>query len=149
MKRIQKIVSVILAVFVLLIAVGVNISKMKCDDDGALYFGTEVPSCSMEKEVACELSQKKVSCCMAEIEKTCCPETKDNSCASETELFHFDFETLVTSSNINFSIVSVMDVFLTISSSNYINLKVVKYLSGIPPPKLKKPVLSQIQSFLL
>ena len=96
-----------------------------------------------------ELSQKKVSCCMAEIEKTCCPETKDNSCASETELFHFDFETLVTSSNINFSIVSVMDVFLTISSSNYINLKVVKYLSGIPPPKLKKPVLSQIQSFLL
>jgi hypothetical protein len=86
---------------------------------------------------------------MLEIEKACCPETEDKSCASETELVHFDFETIISFSNYDFSllvrpIINIIcsDVFSISKFSN-------NFQSGIPPPKLNKPVLSQIQSFLL
>ena len=41
-----------MATMVMFLSVGIHISKMKCAEDGQLYFGTEVPSCSMEKEVS-------------------------------------------------------------------------------------------------
>ena len=88
----------LMSTMVLFLSMGVNISKMKCAQDGALYLGTEVPSCSVENEVLCEVERKRVSCCNLEVVKSCCPETKDNSCASETENIQFDFETLIPSS---------------------------------------------------
>ena len=138
-----------MAIFTMLLSMGLNISKMKCAKEGAVYLGIEVPSCSQEKEIQCEKVQKKVSCCMLEIEKACCPETGDKSCASETELVHFNFETIISFSSYDFShseypIINIIssDVFFISKFSN-------NFQSGIPPPKLNKPVLSQIQSFLL
>ena len=64
-----------MATMVIFLSIGMNISKMKCAEDGQLYLGTEVPSCSMDAELMCEAKQDKISCCMKEIEKSCCPET--------------------------------------------------------------------------
>ena len=108
-KEIFKVVvSIVMAVFILSISIGVNISKMKCNEDGDLYLGSEVPSCSMENEVICEGKQEKISCCMKEIKKLCCPEKNDNSCASETETIQFDFETLLTAFDPDFSVASIL-----------------------------------------
>ena len=149
-KEIFKVVvSIVMVVFILSISMGVNISKMKCNEDGDLYLGSEVPSCSMENEVICEGKQEKISCCMKEIKKLCCPEKNDNSCASETETIQFDFETLVTVFEVDFSVVPVLLSAFNLTDCFNANYNVQIYLSDISPPKLHKPVLSKLQSFLL
>jgi hypothetical protein len=128
---------------------GVNISKMRCDKDGTLYLGTQVPSCSEENEVVCNKEQEKVSCCMIEVQKSCCPETNDKSCASSTQNVHYDFETILTVFELDFSEkASLLSFFNSYYSKSYF-VKVNNYFSGIPPPKLNKPILAEIQSFLL
>ena len=138
-----------MTLLVIVLSLGIHVSKMKCAEGGAVYLGTEVPSCSQEKEVQCEQVQKKVTCCMLEIEKACCPETQDNTCASETELVHFDFETIISFSNYDFSL--LLHPIINIICSDVFSISKISnnFQSGIPPPKLNKPVLSQIQSFLL
>ena len=149
-KEIFKVaLSIVMAVFILSISIGVNISKMKCNEDGDLYLGSAVPSCSIENEVICEGKQEKISCCMKEIKKLCCPERNGNSCASETENIQFDFETLVTVFEVDFSLVPVLLFRFNLTHCFNTNYNVRTYLSDIPPLKLHKPVLSQIQSFLL
>ena len=138
-----------MAAIVLCLSIGIHISKMKCAVDGQLYLGTTVPSCSLDTKVMCMDEQEEISCCMREIEKSCCPETKDETCASETENIHFDFETLVSNQMFSFTDISI-DLSLFYSScSTQTNQLVNNFQSGIPPPKPKQPILSQIQSFLL
>ena len=150
MKNTFRNTSVLLmATIVMFLSIGMNISKMKCAEDGALYFGTEVPSCSIESEVFCENNEEKVSCCMIEVEKSCCPETEDNSCASETENIQFDFETTVSITYFDFSLLAIPLFHTAYSFVFSANKKANNYLSGISPPKIIKPNLSQIQAFLL
>ena len=149
-KEIFKVVSsIVMGVFILSISMGMNISKMKCDEDGALYLGSEVPSCSMENEVICTKEQEKIFCCMKEIKKSCCPEKNDNSCASETETIQFNFETLVTVFEVDFSVAQSLLFTFNFTYCFNANDNLSTYLSDIPPPKLHKPVFSKIQSFLL
>ena len=139
----------LMAAIVLCLSIGIHISKMKCAVDGQLYLGTTVPSCSLDTKVMCMDEQEEISCCMRGIEKSCCPETKDETCASETENIHFDFETLVSNQMFSFTDISI-DLSLFYSScSTQTNQLVNNFQSGIPPPKPKQPILSQIQSFLL
>ena len=150
LKEIFKVVfSIVMAVFILSVSMGMNISKMKCDEDGSVYLGTEVPSCSVENEVVCNEEQEKVSCCMLEVVKSCCPETNDESCASSTQNIHYDFETILTVFELDFSEKTILLSFFNSYDSKSYFVKVNNYFSGIPPPKLNKPQLSQIQSFLL
>ena len=150
LNEIFKVVfSIVMAVFILSISMGMNISKMKCDEDGSVYIGTEVPSCSVENEVVCNKKQEKVSCCMIEIQKSCCPETNDKSCASSTQNIHYDFETILTVFELDFSEKSSLLSFFNSYDSKSYFVKVNNYFSGIPPPKLNKPQLAQIQSFLI
>ena len=138
-----------MATMVIFLSIGMHISKMKCAADGQLYLGTDVPSCSMEKEVACQAKQEKVSCCMIEVEKQCCPETKDKSCASETESIQFDFETLVSDSEFSFEEEILLYSSIFVSNCFQQFKSVNAYATNIPPPKLNKPLLANIQSFLL
>ena len=150
LKEIFKVVfSIVMAVFILSVSMGMNISKMKCDEDGSVYLGTEVPSCSVENEVVCNKKQEKVSCCMIEIQKSCCPETNDESCASSTQNIHYDFETILTVFELDFSKITILLSFLNSYDSKSYFVKVNNYFSGIPPPKLNKPILAKIQSFLI
>jgi hypothetical protein len=150
LKEIFKVVfSIVMAVFILSVSMGMNISKMNCDEDGSVYLGNEVPSCSEEYEVVCNKEQEKVTCCMIEIQKSCCPETNDESCASSTQNIHYDFETVLTVFELDFSEkASLLSFFNSYESKSYF-VKVNNYFSGIPPPKLNKPILAKIQSFLI
>tara|TARA_B110000196_G_scaffold141526_1_gene122527 strand:+ start:167 stop:619 length:453 start_codon:yes stop_codon:yes gene_type:complete len=139
----------LMATMVIFLSVGMHISKMKCADDSQLYLGTDVPSCSMEKEVACQEKQEKVSCCMIEVEKQCCPETKDKSCASETENIQFDFETLVSDREFSFKEEVLLYSSIFVSNCFQQFKSVNAYATSIPPPKLNKPLLANLQSFLL
>lgn len=136
-------------IMVIFLSIGMNISKMKCADDGQLYLGTSVPSCSIEKEVDCQGKQEKISCCMIEIEKQCCPETKDKSCASEIENIQFDFETLVSKTQISFKEGAFLYFNIFISNCFQQFNSVNAYKTSIQPPKLNKFILANIQSFLL
>ncbi|MDB9809240.1 hypothetical protein OAB72_00760 [Flavobacteriales bacterium] len=150
LKEIFKVVfSIVMAVFIMSVSMGMNISKMKCDEDGSVYLGTEVPSCSEEYEVVCNKEQEKVTCCMIEIQKSCCPETNDESCASSTQNIHYDFETILTVLELDFSEKASLLSFFNSYESNSYFVKVNNYFSGIPPPKLNKPILAKIQSFLI
>jgi len=150
LKEIFKVVfSIVMSVFILSISMGMNISKMKCDEDGSLYLGTEVPSCSVENEVVCNKEQEKMYCCMIEVRKSCCPETNDKSCASSTKNIHYNFETILTIFEFDFLETTILLSFFNSYYSKSYFVKVNNYFSGILPPKLKKPQLSQIQSFLL
>ena len=149
MMKIVRYISVFIGAFLVLsLTIGTHISKIKCAEGGAVYLGSEVPSCSTEKEVHCEQVQNKATCCMLEIEKACCPETQDNTCASETKLVHFEFETIVEFSELDFLVLPT-PLFTSQYICTHIKTNSVVIFSGIPPPKLNKPVLSQIQSFLL
>jgi hypothetical protein len=150
LKEIFKAVfSIVMAVFILSVSMGMNISKMNCDKDGSVYLGIEVPSCSEEYEVVCNKEQEKVTCCMIEIQKSCCPETNDESCASSTQNIHYDFETILTVLELDFSEKASLLSFFNSYESNSYFVKVNNYFSGIPPPKLNKPILAKIQSFLI
>ena len=148
-KMFRNISLVMMTILVVFLSMGVNISKMQCDKAGRVFIGTETMSCSADKDIICDSNQEKISCCILEIKKSCCPEQTDNNCSSDTELVQFDFETIVesiehnTSLSITFYINSVVSSYFT---NNYI---VNNYKSGIPPPKLHKPILVKIQSFLL
>jgi hypothetical protein len=86
---------------------------------------------------------------MIEVQKSCCPETNDKSCASSTQNIHYDFETILTVFELDFSEkASLLSFFNSYDSKSYF-VKVNNYFSGIPPPKLNKPILAEIQSFLL
>jgi hypothetical protein len=147
LRNISLVVLSTLAVF---LSMGVSISKMQCSKDGSLYLGTEVPNC-MEKQVtSCAMDVEKISCCKKkEIKESCCPQTKDNSCAGETVNIQFDFETTFAIVNFNFLLLEV-PLFYTVSNHNFAsNLIANQYQTDIPPQKLNKPQLAQIQSFLL
>ena len=150
MKQILRNISLgVMIILVVFLSMGVNISKMRCDEAGSLYLGSEVPSCSMDNEVICAKEQEKVSCCMLEVVRSCCPEKKDNSCASETETLQFDFETLISAFELNFKEISAL-LYTVVLHDKQCNLKNhINYESGIPPPELYKPELVEIQSFLL
>ena len=150
LNEIFKVVfSIVMAVFILSVSMGMNISKMKCDENGSVYLGAEVPSCSEEYEVMCNKEQEKVSCCMIDVKKLCCPETNDESCASSTKNIHYDFETILTVFEHDFSEKTILLSLLNSYDSKSYFVKVNNYFSGIPPPKLNKPQLAQIQSFLI
>ena len=150
MKKMIRNSSVLLTTFlVMFLSIGLNVSKMKCAEDGTLYLGTEVPSCSMETEVLCGSQQVEMSCCKKEIITSCCPETNDNSCASETENIHFDFETLLSEYEFTFVDFSIELLVFYAASTFQAKQLVNNCQSGIPPPKLKRPIFSQIQAFLL
>ena len=140
---------VILTILVVFLSMGVNISKMRCDENGTLYLGTDVPSCSEENEIVCDQEQEKVSCCMVGVRKICCPETKDKSCSSSTQNIHFDFETLITVFELNFKKINTLLYTVVLYNKQCDFKKYINYISGIPPPKLYKPILAKIQSFLL
>jgi len=149
MRNALKNISVfMMAIIVLFLSIGMSISKMKCADNTQLYFGKDVPSCSMDKEVVCQEKQEKVSCCI-EVEKQCCPEAMDKSCSSETEKIQFDFETTISVNNFDYFLSKTSFFYISTFNHFLINERRTNYLSGISPPKISKPILSQIQTFLL
>jgi len=149
MKTIFSNISVILmALLVMLLSMGINVSIMQCcDQSGKIFIGTEVPSCNTEEDLISASNQENTPCCVLEVKKLCCPE--EDNCLIEIDLIKFDFETLVIS--YNQLVPSFSSFILTSLFTGSVNLEL--HHSNItyrpPPDKLYQPVFSQIQSFLL
>ena len=150
MKTVRNICVLIVAVLVMFLTVGAYISKMQCDKEFSFYLGKEVPNCKTEKNIFCNIDMEKVSCCKKEeMQKSCCPTT--DGCEKDTELFQFTFETLVTQKQ---KITDCKEIFLfKITQNNLFRLSVnhnlITHFQSESPPLLTKPILPEIQSFLL
>ena len=147
-KMFRNISLIMMTILVVFLSMGVNISKMQCDKAGRVYIGTEVPSCNTEKDIIC-VDKQELPCCFLEIKKPCCPETMDNSCSSDSRLIQFDFETLVESTEEIITLTPTVFSLCFISAYCHTNSLLNLYISDIPPQKLNKPLLAQLQTFLL
>ena len=149
-KILKNIFVLIVSVLVMFLTVGSHISKMHCDKGFSLYIGNEVPNCKIEKQISCNIDTEKASCCKTEkMQKSCCPTT--DGCEKDTELMQFTFETLVSQKQ---KITECKEISLfKITQNNLFRLSVndnlIIYFQEESPPLVKKPILPEIQSFLL
>ncbi|MGY8989460.1 MAG: hypothetical protein ACKVJA_04310 [Flavobacteriales bacterium] len=149
-KIVRNICVLIVAVLVIFLSVGAHISTMKCDKEFTFYLGKEVPNCKTEKKISCNIDMEKLSCCKKEeMQKSCCPTT--NGCEKDTELLQFTFETVVAQKQ-NITDCKEIYLFKTIQN-NLFKLSVHDYLithfQAESPLLLTKPILPELQSFLL
>jgi len=84
-----------------------------------------------------------------EMEISCCPTT--DGCDKDTELLQFTFETLVTKKQ---NIIDCKEISLfNITQNNLFRLSVhdnlITHFQAESPPLVTKPILPEIQSFLL
>ena len=150
MKIVKNICVLIVAVLVMFLTIGANISKMHCDKGFSFYLGNNVSNCKTEKQISCNIEIEKVSCCdTEEMQKLCCPTT--DGCEKDTELLQFTFETLVTKKQ---NIIDCKEISLfKITQNNLFRLSVndnlITHFKAESPPLMTKPILPEIQSFLL
>ena len=139
-----------LVTLVMFLTIGAPISKMHCDKGFSFYLGNEVPNCKTDKQISCNVDIEKESCCKKEEMLISCCSTTDG-CDKDTELFQFNFETLVTKKQ---NIIDCKEISLfKITQNNLFRLSVndnlITHFKAESPPLLTKPILPEIQSFLL
>jgi hypothetical protein len=148
-KIAKNIYVLILVTLVMFLTIGSHISKMNCDKGFSLYLGDQVPNCKTEKQISCNIDIEKESCCKTEkMQKSCCPTT--DGCEKDTELLQFTFETVVVQQQ---KITDCKEIsLLKIIQNNLfrsINHNLITHFQSESPPLLTKPILPEIQSFLL
>ena len=145
MKQIFKnIILISMAIFTLLLSMGMHVTKIQCAKGERVFVGTDVSTCKMQ--------EKTTSCCMKKkLVKSCINSEKENIPQKESKLLQFDFETekCKCGEPVDFS---VSLPFLTLLFENYkiskSELFTINHYADVPP-LVNKPILSQIQSFLL
>ena len=150
MKVMKNISVVLISVLVMFLTMGTHISEMQCSKGQSIFLGQEVPNCKINKKISCNNDVEKMSCCKKkEIEESCCPTT--DGCEKETELLQFTFETIVVKKQkitdckeISIFEITQNNIFELSSNDNFI-----VYYKAETPPLLTKPILPEIQSFLL
>ena len=147
-KHTQNFCLLIIASFVLLVSMGINVSKMACDVDSNIYLGIKEFSCTLDQQSSCSINEK--SCCSLKIEKKCCPEEPDNNCKTNSSLIQFDFETVVKSLYnydyfYNYTSCLFFNFFRAQSNYIYKIYRETKFLLVA----INKPQLSTLQMFLI
>ena len=147
---IRNICVLIVSVLVMFLTVGSHISKMHCDKGFSLYLGDEVPNCKTEKQISCNIDIEKESCCKTgKNQKSCCPTT--DGCEKDTELLQFTFETVVAQKQ-KITDCKEISLFSKIQNNLFrlsVNDNLITHFQEESPPLVKKPILPEIQSFLL
>lgn len=143
MRSIFRNISVILmATFVLLLSMGIHVSKVQCKKGSKVFIGTEVANCKMKKEIV-SCSKKK------QVQKSC--KKSENLPKKESKLVQFDFETFDFKEFKSFDI-DLVQLYITLLNKEFYSVEsellTCNHYSD-PPPLVNKPILSQIQSFLL
>ena len=145
MKQIFKnIILIPMAIFTLLLSMGLNVTKIQCAKGERIFIGTELSTCKMQENT--------ISCCKKkEIVKSCTNSQKENSPQKESKLIQFDFETVKCQCGepVDFSVslpfLTLLYEYYQMSDSDL--FYTTHYADA--PPLVNKPILSQIQSFLL
>jgi len=145
MKQFLKnIILIPIAIFTMIMSMGMHVTKIHCDKGESVFIGTDFSICKMQ--------EKTTSCCMKkEVVKSSISSEKDEEPQKESKLLQFDFETekCKCGEPVDFS---VFLPFLTLLYEYYQvyesdSFTINHYTDA--PPLVNKPILSQIQSFLL
>lgn len=131
-----------MATFVLLLSMGMHVSKVQCKKGSKVFIGTEVANCKMKKEIV-SCSKKK------QVQKSC--EKSENLPKKESKHVQFDFETFDFKEFKPFDI-DLIQLYITLLNKEFYSveselLTCNHYADA--PPLVNKPILSQLQSFLL
>ena len=140
----KNIILIPMAIFTLLMSMGIHVTKIQCDKGESVFIGTDISTCKMQ--------EKTTSCCMnKEVVGSNISSEKDKKPQKESKLLQFDFETekCKCGEPVDFS---VFLPFLTLLYEYYQvyesdSFTINHYTDA--PPLVNKPILSQIQSFLL
>jgi hypothetical protein len=90
MNLFRNSVFVLLAIFVVLISMGVNVFKFNCDKNNNLYFGYEDVKCSYDIDCCDDLIIE--SCC--DVSLKCCSVNVEDDCSKENQSIQYNFETV-------------------------------------------------------
>ena len=145
MKQILKYTAIItMTIFVVILSIGIHVTKIQCAKDERVFIGTDVSTCKMqEKTTSCSMKKKLV--------KSCFNSEKENKPQKESKLLQFDFETekCKCGEPVDFSaslpFLTLLYEYYQMSDSDL--FYTTHYADA--PPLVNKPILSQIQSFLL
>jgi len=144
----RNILFTLMAAIMLGLSGGVNISKMHCSKGSKVFFGTENSSCHLQEAPLCAKAQSKKSCCKS----TAIDSSQKLPCNKQTIEFSYDFNSIISSIHnvecaieINTLIKNQFAQQTPITS----NRLPQTYLKDKSPPLVSKPILSQIQSFLI
>ena len=149
-KRIlNKSFVILMSIFVIVISMGLNVSKFCCSENIEIFLSNNISSCSELQTIPSKKDQLNVSCCQYEIEKNCCPENKDNSCSSDIKILKFVFESFISIKESQFSVSNILltNYHQCIKKDNNHVLNNLIYTISLR--HIFKPELSKIQSFLL
>ena len=145
-QSIRNIIFTFMAGIMLCLSGGINITKMQCSKGSKIFLGVENSTCHLQQSSTCE--KTKSSCCKEKTRKT----KKKLPCNKQTIEFSYDFDSVIS---------SIYNVESTIEINTLINNQfahktplILKrlpqtYLKDRTWPLVSKPILSQIQSFLI
>lgn len=140
----KNIILIPVAIFTLLMSMGIHVTKIQCDKGESVFIGTDISTCKMQ--------EKTTSCCMKkEVVKSSISSEKDEEPQKESKLLQFDFETekCKCGEPVDFSVslpfLTLLYEYYQVSESDSFTIN--HYTDA--PPLVNKPILSQIQSFLL
>ena len=140
---------VILAFFVFLLSIGINVTKLTCHEATTITIGDKSLSCNEEPladNCVDEISAE--SCCIVENIVSCCSSLID-LCAKELSTLKYDFNTVVSEKE-NFENNFSLDISFFFRDINFFSSqKITNYPVRPPPTKLRKLRLVEIQSFLI
>jgi hypothetical protein len=142
----RNITFTLMAAIMLCLSGGINITKMHCAKGSKVFLGVENSTCQLQQSDAC--TQTKSSCC-----KTKTTKTKNKlPCNKQTIEFSYDFDSIISSVyNVESTIELSTQVKNQFAHKTPLTLKrfTQTYLKDKSPPLVSKPILSQIQSFLI
>ena len=124
---------------------GINITKMQCSKGSKVFLGIENSTCNMQQSSTCE--KTKSSCCKEKARKN----KKKLPCNKQTIELNYDFDSVISSiSNVD-SAKEINTLIISFAHKTTLTLKRLPqtYLKDKSPPLVSKPILSQIQSFLI
>jgi len=140
----KNIILIPMAIFTLLLSMGMHVTKIQCTKGDRVFVGTDVSTCKMQ--------EKTTSCCKKKkIVKFCKYSQKEEKPQKESKLLQFNFEILkykfgeTIDFNIDQPVCLLLFNFIQNTNSE---LCYIKHYSDAPP-LVNQPILSQIQSFLL
>ena len=145
-QSIRNIIFTFMAGIMLCLSGGINITKMQCSKGSKVFLGVESSTCHLQQSSACE--KAKSSCCKEKARKT----KKSLPCNKQTIQFNYDFDSVISSI---YNVESAIEIN-TLINNQFAHLTPLTsnrlpqaYLKDKSPPLVSKPILSQIQSFLI
>lgn len=137
-----------LALTVLCLSVGFNVTKLTCNEITTITLGDNSLSCSTEKTSNCEDQTFAESCCIVENLVECCSTLSSCLCGKELSSLKYDFLTFLSEKNdVEKTIFFDLLVFRTYTGDYCKHLN--KFADHPPPPKSRQLRLAEIQSFLI